>query len=180
MKRLLVLLAIGVTVLHTMAQGSHDVAYQDQQVRFTVITDGTIRLEWQPQGQFTDNASFVAVCRNYPTVDFKVKQTKSIVSITTKKMHLTYKKGTGRLTADNLEIRSLDKKVPFTWKPGKSQKDNLKGTYRTLDGYDGDRYYAWGNSDKEGRPMQLEDGLLARDGWTLIDDSEGLLFDGDV
>ena len=59
------------------------------------------------------------------------------------------------------------------------QKNNLKGTYRTLDGYDGNRYYAWDYKDKEGRPMPLEDGLLATDGWTLIDDSENLLFTGD-
>ncbi|MBQ8989084.1 MAG: DUF5110 domain-containing protein [Prevotella sp.] len=180
MKRLSVLLAIGAIAMHTMAQESHNVAYQDQQVRFTVITDGTIRLEWQPEGQFTNNASFVAVCRDYPEVDYKVRQTKTAVDITTKKMRLTYKKGTGRLTADNLVIRSLDKRVPFTWKPGMEQQYNLKGTYRTLDGYDGDKYFAWGYTDKEGKPMQLEDGLLARDGWTLIDDSQGLLFDGDV
>jgi alpha-glucosidase (family GH31 glycosyl hydrolase) len=61
------------------------------------------------------------------------------------------------------------------------QQCNLGGTYRTLDGYDGDRYYSW-QHDKpgQGQPLPLENGLLARDGWTLIDDSEGLLFDGDV
>ena len=51
------------------------------------------------------------------------------------------------------------------------QKSNLKGTYRTLDGYDGNMH--------AGKPMPIEDGLLARDGWTLIDDSHSLLFDGD-
>ena len=37
-----------------------NVAYQDNQVRFTVITDGVIRLEWQQDGRFTDLPSFVA------------------------------------------------------------------------------------------------------------------------
>ena len=51
------------------------------------------------------------------------------------------------------------------------QKDNLKGTFRTLDGYDGN-YSTYKNQE-----MPLEDGLLARDGWTLIDDSADFLFD---
>ena len=42
------------------ARADGNVAYKDGNVRFTVITDGVIRLEWHPQGQFTDLASFVA------------------------------------------------------------------------------------------------------------------------
>lgn len=180
MKKILALVFMAVVISLKMAAQSSNVAYQSQQVRFTVLTDGVIRLEWQKNGHFTDSQSFIAVCRNSQKTDFQVKQTNKYVTITTSKMRLTYKKGLGKLTADNLKIHSLDKNVPFVWKPGMEQKENLKGTYRTLDGYDGNRYYAWNYSDKEGRPMPLEDGLLARDGWTLIDDSEGLLFDGDV
>lgn len=42
------------------AQNADNVAYQDNQVRFTVVTDGVIRLEWEPDGKFTDLPSFVA------------------------------------------------------------------------------------------------------------------------
>ena len=65
--------------------------------------------------------------------------------------------------------------MPFVWKPGMQQKGNLKGTYRTLDGYDGDTYVY----DERRPKMPIEDGLLATDGWTLIDDSDNFLFDGD-
>lgn len=181
MKRLrLSVLFVSITFALSSPAQSRNVAYQDGQVRFTVITDGTIRLEWQPEGHFTDRQSLVAVCRDYPKADFRVKETKGSVDITTRKVRLTYRKGKGPLTAGNLVIRSLDRQVPFTWRPGMAQQENLKGTYRTLDGYDGNRYYAWDYSDKEGRTMPMEDGLLARDGWTLLDDSKGLLFDGDV
>ena len=47
------------------AQQKQNIAYQDSQVRFTVITDGVIRLEWQPEGQFTDLPSFVASEREF-------------------------------------------------------------------------------------------------------------------
>ncbi|MDE7396810.1 MAG: alpha-xylosidase, partial [Muribaculum sp.] len=40
----------------------------------------------------------------------------------------------------------------------------------TLDGFNG-------NLDLGGNPMKLEKGLLATDGWTLVDDSSSLLFD---
>ena len=60
----------------------------------------------------------------------------------------------------------------FVWKPGMKQQYNLKGTTRTLDGWDGDK--CWGHK------ADLEDGLLAKDGWTCLDDSNNFLFDGDA
>mgnify|MGYP003294719118 FL=1 len=153
-----------------------NVAYQDNQVRLTVITDGVIRLEWQPEGKFTDLASFVASERDYPEVAYKVRSAGKKVEITTSKMVLTYKKGTGKFTKDNLEIKAAD--GFFTWKPGMKQKENLKGTFRTLDGLDGDvQTQTWVSDMKKGEIRQFEDGILAKDGWTLIDESENYLFD---
>ena len=118
------------------AQQEENIAYQDGSVRFTVITDGVIRLEWQPEGEFTDLASFVASEREYPEVEYKVRQRGKSLEISTSKMVLKYKVGTGAFTADNLEIKAVD--GFFTWKPGMKQKENLKGTFRTLDGLEGD------------------------------------------
>ena len=158
------------------AQSGGNVAYQDDQVRFTVVTDGVIRLEWQPEGKFTDLASFVASERNYPQVEYKVRKRGKNVEVSTSKMVLTYKMGTGKLTADNLTIKATD--GFFTWKPGMQQKENLKGTFRTLDGLDGDlQTQTWVRDMKKGEIRQFEDGVLAKDGWTLIDESENLLFD---
>jgi len=67
------LLAFSAIAFTASASSSSNVPYQDSQVRFTVITDGTIRLEWQPQGHFTDEPSFVASERDYPQVDYKKK-----------------------------------------------------------------------------------------------------------
>lgn len=90
------------------AQNADNVAYQDNQVRFTVVTDGVIRLEWEPDGKFTDLPSFVASERDYPEVDFKVTDAGKKVQVTTSKMVLTYKKGTGKFTKNNLEIKAVD------------------------------------------------------------------------
>ena len=175
MKKLLLLL--GLCAMQTpQAQDLHkNVAYADNHVRFTVISDGAVRMEYAPDGQFVDTKSFVAVQRAYPAADYRVKRG-AWIEIATPKMVLRYKKNSGPFTASNLSVRSpKGAAVPFVWKPGMQQKGNLKGTYRTLDGYDGDTYVY----DERRPKMPIEDGLLATDGWTLIDDSDNFLFDGD-
>ena len=171
MKKLLILFLLVLMTVGLPAQNKN-IAYQDETVRFTVITEGVIRLEYAQDGHFVDNASQVAVIRDYPDLDFKVKEGKTI-EITTAKLKLQYKKGSGTFTADNLTISSLKGINPsFAWKPGMVQENNLKGTYRTLDSYEGDTRV--GTTDQK---IPLEDGLLATDGWTLIDDSKSYLFD---
>ena len=168
--------AAALSLIGFNAIAQDNVAYKDDQVRVTVITDGVIRLEWQPEGKFEDSPSFVASERNYPAADFKVEDNGKKVEIRTSKMILTYKKGTGKFTKSNLEIKAAD--GFFTWKPGMQQKENLKGTFRTLDGLDGDlQTQVWVADMKKGETRQFEDGILAKDGWTLIDESESYLFD---
>ncbi|MCX4368154.1 MAG: DUF5110 domain-containing protein [Duncaniella sp.] len=161
--------------------GARNIAYQDSTVRFTVITDGVIRLEWHPDGKFVDNQSLLAVNRDYPVVDYKVSTSRSNVCVKTDKMKLTYKIGRGKFSSDNLSIVSNDPDMEFNWCPGDKQQGNLKGTTRTLDGLDGTRQtQTWCADMKIGEVRTLEDGLLATDGWTLIDDSQNYLFDSDT
>lgn len=158
-----------------------NIAYCDDHVRFTVITESTVRLEYSPDGTFTDNKSFMAVNREYDKVEYKVK-TGGWIEITTPMLKLRYKKGSGAFRSNNLVITSASKKkgaFQFTWKPGMKQHHNLKGTFRTLDCYDGDVRMTDTPEGKAGEKMEIEDGVIARDGWTLIDDSSSLLFDGD-
>ena len=165
----------------TAAAQNDNIVYKDSNVRFTLVTDGTVRMEYAPDGKFLDDKSFIAVNRSYPEVKYKKSETTKKVVISTDYLTLSYTKGSGPLTERNLSIVSAKTKkkaadgkriIPFAWHPG--QKDapgaNLKGTYITLDGYDGD---SRGDTGK----MPIEDGLLSRSGWTLIDDSEGYVFD---
>ena len=169
-----ILLSLGAQDMH------QNIAYADNNVRFTVISDGALRLEYAPDGKFVDNKSFVAVNRLYPDVDYKLKSKGAWIEITTSKMRMRYKKDSGQFTGDNLMIEAVKGAFPFTWKPGVQQKGNLKGTYRTLDGMDGEtQTQTWVADTKKGEQLKLEDGLLATDGWSFIDDSQGLLFDND-
>lgn len=183
MKRNIITTALAAIATCAVAQ-NQNIAYQDQNVRFTVITDGAIRMEYTPDGQFLDSKSFIAVDRSYPAAAYKVKNTPKTVTISTDRFVLSYTKGSGMFNEKNLRISSAKTKrktdgkqktnnpytTSFSWHPGLKDDANLKGTYRTLDGYDGDTHL-------DSHKMPLEDGLLSRNGWTFIDDSNGYVFD---
>lgn len=159
------------------ASAARNIAYQDSQVRFTVIADGTVRMEWQPDGVFLDGPSLLAVNRDYPEVKYKISDKGGTIVIETSKFKLVYKKDSGRFTCDNLKVSVAGN--GHLWYPGDKQKGNLKGTTRTLDGLDGDEQtQTWCADMKIGERRNLDDGLLATDGWTLIDDSANYTFDG--
>lgn len=146
-----------------------NIAYNDGNVRFTFVTEGMLRLEYAPDGNFTEQASLIARNRKYENVRYKVSDCKKTVIIETAKMTVKYKKTKGPFNENNLQIVTNN----TIWRPGTHDTLNLKGTYLTLDRYDGDTHAL----DKTKIP--LEDGLLSRSGWTVIDDSEGLLLDED-
>ncbi|MDO4210750.1 MAG: glycoside hydrolase family 31 protein [Bacteroidales bacterium] len=176
MKHYLPLLLTAVGALAVSPKAAAEEIYKDNHVRFTLVDEGTVRLEYAPDGKFVDNKSFVAVVRQHPAVKHTLKETSKQVTITTNLLKLVYKKNDGPFDAKNLTITynvpsaQSANVMKGTWHPGMEQQQNLKGTYRTLDGYSG-AINVWNNE-----PIPLEDGLLARDGWTLIDDSKGFLF----
>ncbi|MDE6533218.1 MAG: glycoside hydrolase family 31 protein [Muribaculaceae bacterium] len=159
---------------------SDGVVYKDKTKRFTVVADGLVRMEYAPDGKFNDDPSFVAYNRSYPETKAKVNDDGKTVTIETPKLILTYKKSKGAFSADNLSVVAAKGVKPFSWHPGTPQGNNLEGTTRTLDWWNGPELQ-W--TDREGkwqtRKGQLEKGLLARDGWTLIDDSRGFRLDDD-
>ena len=163
------------------AEAGDNVAYKDNKVRITVITGGLVRLEYSPEGKFTDGKTMLAVSRDYPEAAFKVKDSRKELTVTTDRMVIKYRKGTGAFSKENLTIFSpKGASKPFRWAPGQEQKENLKGTFRTLDGFDGIVQKAsYVHDSPKGDTLRLENGLLARDGWTLLDDSHQAVFDDD-
>ncbi len=141
---------------------------QSDNVRLTVLAPQLIRLEWSEQRQFEDRASLVFINRNLPLPKFTTKEESTPDGITwlilqTNKMIVRYKKNSGAFSSDNLSIQFLMNDSLVLWRPGMSDSGNLRGTIRTLDGIDG--------------ATPLEPGILSKDGWALVDDSERPLFD---
>jgi alpha-glucosidase (family GH31 glycosyl hydrolase) len=130
------------------------------QVRFTVLTDRLIRLEHSPDDRFEDRPSQAFWYRHQPVPRFKKTVTGSSVEIETDFLHLKYQVTAKGFTSKTLAIRL--KETGVTWTFGAKPVDNLKGTYRTL--------------DRAGGATKMEDGLLSRSGWAIVDDSESLVF----
>lgn len=131
--------------------------------RFTVLTPRLVRMEWSAAGRGEDAASLVVVNRRLPVPAFRVEHRAGWLTITGDSLLLRYREGSGRFTPENLSVAFGVGGRLVTWHPGLRDTANLRGTIRTLDGVHG--------------ATSLEPGLLSRDGWTVLDDSDRPLFD---
>jgi alpha-glucosidase len=135
--------------------------------RFTVLTPQLIRMEWAADGKFEDRASFVFLNRRLPVPKFSQSTADGGLAIKTDALTLTYKPAADdRFTPEDLTIELTVDGKPVVWHPGLADPENLQGTTRTLDG-------ALGGKTEE----PIEQGLISRSGWALVDDSTRPLFD---
>jgi alpha-glucosidase (family GH31 glycosyl hydrolase) len=132
-------------------------------VRFTVLTDRIIRIEFSNDNIFENRPSQVFWYREQPVPRFKKSITSKVVEVETDYLHLVYEVGHSGFTSRNLSIKL--KHNGLIWRYGDSARGagNLKGTARTLDGVAG--------------RTKLEDGLISTAGWSVVDDSKTLVFD---
>ena len=139
--------------------------------RFTVLTPQMIRMEWAEDGKFEDRASLTFVNRKLDVPAFKVRETRTKLTITTSNVTLTYVKG-AKFSADNLKAEILVAGNKVVWHYGDKDTQNLMGTTRTLDGYYGLNH----PKNRKNKLSPMETGLLSRGGWTVVDDSQRHLF----
>lgn len=147
-----------VPVSHPIA--SADAVVTAPNVRFTVLTERLIRLEYNVVGRFEDRPSQVFWHREQPVPNYKKTVTDSSIEIETDFLHLKYQVTKKGFTPETLSIDL--KQVGVTWSCGMAETENLKGTARTLDNASG--------------KTRLENGLLSRSGWAVVDDSKSLVF----
>ena len=128
--------------------------------RFTILTSKLIRLEWADNGKFEDRPTQTVWFRKLAPIKFETRQNGSILENETEDLLLTYNT-LKKFTGSSLSISLKQEKRK--WKFGQKDRGNLKGTYRTLDGRNG------------GAP--IKDGLMSKNGFTVYDDSDALIFD---
>ncbi|MDT3366122.1 MAG: glycoside hydrolase family 31 protein [Bacteroidota bacterium] len=173
MKRFLAFAAAALASLSLFAQNpvaNPKAVVTEGNARFTVLTDRLIRMEWAADGQFEDRASLAIINRDLPVPSFSRSRSGKTLTIKTDALTLTYKGG--RFDKDNLEVRFKLNGSTVTWFPGKENKGNLRGTTRTLDGSKGFSQISFG-------VQELEEGILSRDGWALVDESQRHLLQKD-
>jgi len=147
--------------------------------RFTILTDRLVRMEWAEDGVFEDRASLAIINRNLPVPAFSCAKEGEGVVIRTGALTLSYK-GNGKFTPDNLKVAFKMNGKPVVRQPGASSEGNLRGTIRTLDRIKGRASKtALIHKSREGKisTVELEEGILSRDGWAIVDESTRHLFE---
>ena len=133
-------------------------------MRFTVLTPQMIRIQYSPTSNFEDRATFTVVNRRLPVPQFTTTTEDGYLTIRTSALTLRYKEGTrpnpAQKSPTNLSVTFNLNGQDVIWYPGKDDALNLRGTQRTLDNVAGDT-----QRDK------LEQGILSRSGWAVIDES---------
>ena len=141
-----------------------DAVVRSGKARFTVLTPEMIRIQYSDRSLFEDRATFAIVNRRLPVPAFTAVEKDGYLEIKTSALTLKYKIGgviDGRHpSAEVLSISMMLNGRRVLWYPGKDDALNLKGTTRTLDGQIGDN-----------KRQELENGLLSRAGWSIIDES---------
>ena len=127
--------------------------------RISVLTEGLLRLEYDPDGIFEDRATQSVWNRNFPKSTFRVIDGDDSLEIITPKAHLIYDRKP--FSANGLSIQAIGNYSAYhsIWHYGEDFKD-LGGTARTLDEADG--------------AISLDHGIVSRDGFSVMDDSRSL------
>ncbi len=122
--------------------------------RFTFLTESLVRMEYSPEGAFNENETLFAKNRGDGTENVSCTHDGNRYEFTTKYFKLTYIDDGNCFSKENLyaDIQGAG------WHYGMKNENNLGGTLATLDGIMPD--------------VPVEDGILSRDGWFVVEDSK--------
>lgn len=133
--------------------------------RITILTSRLFRIEYSEEGVFEDRATQTVINREFDPVEFSVNDEGERIIITTDDIEIVYYKRP--VSKNTLSVRMLNASSHLgKWSYTDDNKNNLKGTARTLDTADG--------------ACELETGIMSRDNNpSVLDDSKSLVIDVD-
>lgn len=133
-----------------------------EKYRFTVLTPSLIRMEYAPDGIFEDRASQSVFHRDFPKCEFSCTCSDGIIVLQTNKLFLTYRENMP-FGEETLAIK-LKNEPASLWHYGEDFED-LGGTVKTLDTIVG--------------ACKLGRGIVSRNGFSVLDDSQSLVLEQD-
>lgn len=139
-------------------------------IRITLLTPSLVRLEWSEKNLFTDEPSQKVWFRGFPDVLHQTSVENDTTYIQTEKLVIKIQQKA--CLHDSVKISLKDGiapvipsiSMPNFWRYG-DKYSTLKGTARTLDNADGE--------------IELEEGILSRTGFSILDDSKSYLINQD-
>jgi alpha-glucosidase (family GH31 glycosyl hydrolase) len=124
--------------------------------RFEVLSQSVFRMEYSHDRKFVDAPSVAVQNRNWGAPEFHTADSGGWLEISTRKMKLRYRLGSGAFAPENLLISWSDEQGGHHWKPGDKDDRNLGGV----------------PGDIAARAVAgTEPGPLSRNGYYLFDDS---------
>lgn len=147
--------------INTTAKSKASSVIKGENYRFTILTDQLIRMEYNRNNEFVDLPSQKIWFRDFPELNYELVDDTDTLTIQTRSLKLTYKKGE-KFLKESLKIQLISKhhRVLECWHYGDSY-ETLKGTVRTLDVVDGS--------------IELGEGVISQKGFAVIDDSKSYL-----
>ena len=131
---------------------------QGEHWRIGILTESLIRFEWSDSGEFEDNLTQMVVNRDFGAdTQFTVSHRDGLLIVDTPALYVTYDGKPFSKEGLSVVVKGMSDTQFNTWYYGDEPKHNLKGTARTLDEANGE--------------IPLDDGVISRDGWAVLDDS---------
>ncbi len=134
----------------------------DGDARFEVITPSLIRLEYAEDGRFEDRPTMTVPRTPRAVPAYTTEIVDGWRVIRTEQVVLKWRRGSGSFAAADLRLRYLDRGAEkVVWPKAGATHRFLGGWTRALDLSDG--------------PVPLNNGILTREGWYVLDDSDTAL-----
>ncbi len=124
--------------------------------RFEVLSANVVRMEYSRNRKFVDAPSIAVQNRNWTAPEFHAADSRGWLEITTSKIKVRYRLGSGIFGPNNLLISWPDGQSEHQWKPGDKDDKNLGGVP--------------GDIALRATPG-TEPGPLSRNGYFFLDDS---------
>ena len=158
----------------------------DGKFRAQIMTENLFRFEYSENGNFENRPTISVVNRNMTllsNVIYNHYEEGGKLYIMTSKFNISYVVGSGLKTSEDLRVVNLEPNVTYNgdsglvWTYGMTSENdsgNLLGTYRTLD-----------QTDNPSLDCQIDKkphcvyGLMSRNGWALVDDTDAPILDCD-
>ena len=134
--------------------------------RFQFLSPTLVRMEFSPQGRFTDTPTAVVLDRDASReVTVKAAVESGWLVASGSRLTVRYRAGSGPFSRENLKVLWKEGHGEHAWAPGDSDRANLGALSYSLDGA------------QKGRLPAVPQGLLSRSGYFLLDDSRSPVWD---
>lgn len=150
---------MALTALTAPAGAAAATTVRDGNARFTVLSASLVRAEYVPGARFEDRPTLTTVRRRPARVRVSTRVRNGWREIRTSRLTLRWRRGTQAFTPDTLRLRFRDgRRTVEVGVDPRAERQALGGWTRALDLATG--------------PVPLHPGVLARDGWHAVDDTE--------